>query len=92
MQVAHVSLMHLLLFWAVVSCPGSGAVGTYPCIHAAEGERVFMSNFFAHELVQDMPVGLHGTFAVEDGGYIYLAGGGTQAAYSQSTSHYRFAL
>ena len=54
-QVVHVSLMHLLLFWAVVSCPGSGAVGTHPCIHAAEGQRVLMSNFLLMNLCRTCP-------------------------------------
>lgn len=40
--------------------------------------------------VQDMPEGLHGTFPVRNGGDIYIAGGGTQAAYSQSKAAYKF--
>ena len=40
--------------------------------------------------MQDMPVGLHGVFPVLYGDVIHMAGGGTEAAYSQSTLHYRF--
>lgn len=43
-----------------------------------------------HVFVQDMPIGLHGVFPVLFGDVIHMAGGGTEAAYSQSTLHYRF--
>jgi hypothetical protein len=40
--------------------------------------------------VQEMPSGMHGVFPVLYGDAVHVAGGGTQAGYSQSTNHYRF--
>lgn len=42
--------------------------------------------------VQDMPQGLHGVFPILFEDAIYVAGGGTEAAYSQSTLHMRLSL
>ena len=40
--------------------------------------------------MQDMPEGLHGIFPVLHNGRVYIAGGGTRAAFSQSTAVYEY--
>eukprot|EP00892_Ulva_mutabilis_P001700 jgi/Ulvmu1/11530/UM078_0019.1 len=41
---------------------------------------------------KDMPKGLHGMFPVKHNGKVYVAAGGTEAAYSQSKLHYVYTL
>jgi hypothetical protein len=40
--------------------------------------------------VQEMPSGMHGIFPVLHDGKVHIAGGGTEASYSQSTLHFTF--
>lgn len=42
--------------------------------------------------MQDMPDGLHGMFPVKHNGKVYVAAGGTEAAYSQSMLHFEYTL
>lgn len=42
--------------------------------------------------MQEMPNGLHGMFPVKHNGKVYIAAGGTEAAYSQSKLNYAYTL
>jgi hypothetical protein len=76
--------------WHACTCGLSSCLVAVSCCGALTGLAQMAWTSQSGAVVQDMPTGLHGIFPIKHGSQIYIAAGGTEAAYSQSTHAYAF--